>query len=327
MPIVRRVKFNSYAGPRITGTENFTLPDNAGHWERVLWLTSTVESGGKFGAITMYDGTAVTAGLHQAIAVYPKELADEDFNAADDQGSFWKLLRLIELVPDFPELQDLFSKLKDRGWYLGRDGALRYLADGCVQVKGKTKKVSAGDLVFGYEIREEFTPRQGNVPSSGPAWESSKDWALAFHRIFANPKSFRAQVEFGAQHFEHVARHKNISARGRSLPIEEWLYNGHLGGFQAPTPAYDLALAVFWSHSVNGPSVAYKILAQALRSAHPREKPDQFASTLLRLLGTKKYGRWHFSEKSGRWHRTRLNAKRVWPEDLFAPNGVMPATL
>lgn len=328
MPTVTKVKFNSYAGPRITGTEAFKLPENAGHWERVLWLTSAVESGGKFGAITMYDGTAVTAGLHQAIAVYPRELADEDFNAADDQGSFWQLLRLIEMVPDFPELQALFLKLKESGWYLSRDGFLRYLSDGQTQIRNRTRKVKAGDLVFGYEIRETITPNQGAVPALGHAWKVSKDWALVFHAVFSNPKSFRAQVEFGAQHFEHVARHKKISARGRNLSIEKWLYKGHLSNFSGTWP-YDLALAVFWSHSVNGPSVAYKLLAKAIEEVDPESDSDQFASLLLRLLGHSEYGRWHFSNPKGRWQRTRSNAKKIWPSDnnLFSTGGVMPTSL
>jgi hypothetical protein len=327
MPTVNRISFNSYAGPRISGTDIFRLKPQAGHWDRVLWLTSTVESGGKFGAITMYDGTAVTAGLHQAIAVYPRELADEDFNAKDDQGSFWQLLRMLEMIPDFPELQDLFAKFKSKGWYLGRDGSLRYLADGKTQVRGRTRNVRAGDEVFGFEIREAFTPNQGAVPASGSAWEASKSWALDFHKIFSNPKSFKAQEEFGAQHFEHVARHKLISARGRSQSIEGWLYRGHLADFKAPSWAYDLALAVFWSHSVNGPSVAYRLLAQALEASDPNANPDDFATTLLRLLGRKKYGRWHWSEPDGRWQRTRTNAKKLWPEELFSNGGVMPSTL
>jgi len=327
MPTVSRVVFNSYAGPRITGTQEFLLPDNAGHWERVLWLTSMVESGGRFGAITMYDGTAVTAGLHQAIAVYPRELADEDFNARDDQGSFFQLLRLLQSFAEFPELQNLLNRFRERGWVLNRDGSLRYLADGKTQVRSQTKNVKAGDLVYGFEIRETFTPNQGTVPASGAAWEQSKSWALDFQKVFAHPESFKAQVEFGAEHFENAARNKKIEVAGVSKTIEQWLYNGHLADFKSPTQAYDLALAVFWSHSVNGPSIAYQILSQAISQVDPSSNPDQFARVLLRLLGRKKYGRWHFSETNGRWQRTRQTARKVWPSALFANDGVMPPTL
>jgi hypothetical protein len=303
------------------------LATNPGHWERVLWLTSKVESGGRFGAITMYDGTAVTAGLHQAIAVYPKELADEDFNAADDQGSLFQLLRMMQMVSDFPEVQELNDLFMARGWSLNRDGSLRYLAAGQVNVHGQTKTVKAGDLVYGFDIRETFTPHQGLVPAAGPDWEASKKWALAFQKVFASPKSFQTQVEFGAQHFESVARNKNITAKGKTQSIEAWLYNGHIADFQPPTPALDLALAVFWSHSVNGPAIAYQILGQALESVLPTEDPDKFARVLLRLLGRKQYGRWPFSEPDGRWQRTRDVAKDVWPSNLFTPDGVMPTTL
>lgn len=327
MPNVTRVTFNSYSGPRILGTEDFLLVPNAGHWERVLWLTSMVESGGRFGAITMYDGTAVTAGLHQAVAVYPRELADEDFNAQDDQGSFFQLLRLLQSLSDFPELQQLLERFRARGWTLSRDGTLRYLAAGKTQIRGHSKTVAAGDLVYGYEIREEFTPHQGVVPSTGASWNRSKAWALDFQKVFSHPSSFRAQIEFGAQHFEKVARNKIIHTTQYSKSIERWLYGGNLDNFQSASPSYDLALAVFWSHSVNAPTVAYKILADAIVAADPGTDPDKFAATLLRLLGQKRYGRWHFSETNGRWQRTRQNARKVWLSSLFAKDGVMPQTL
>lgn len=327
MITVDRVTFNSYSGPRIKGVSSFSLAPNPGHWEKVLWLTSKVESGGRFGAITMYDGTAVTAGLHQAIAVYPKELADEDFNAADDQGSLFQLLRMLQLVPDFPEVQELMDLFKTSGWVLNRDGSLRYLNAGQTNVHGQLKTVKAGDLVYGFEIRENFTPHQGAVPAAGPAWETSKKWALAFQKIFAHPKSFHTQVEFGAQHFESVARNKKITAKGNTQSIESWLYDGHIADFKPTTPALDLALAVFWSHSVNGPAIAYQLLDQALEAVLPGEDPDKFARILLRLLGRKQYGRWHFSEPDGRWQRTRDDAKEIWPANLFAPDGVMPTTL
>lgn len=327
MPTVTRVTFNSYSGPRILGTEDFLLAPKAGHWERVLWLTSMVESGGRFGAITMYDGTAVTAGLHQAVAVYPRELADEDFNARDDQGSFFQLLRLLQSLSDFPELQHLLERFRARGWTLSRDGTLRYLVAGKTQVRGRNKTVAAGDLVYGYEIREEFTPNQGAVPSTGAPWNQSKAWALDFQKVFSHPSSFRAQIEFGAQHFEKVARNKIIHTTQHSKSIERWLYGGNLDNFHSTSPAYDLALAVFWSHSVNAPTVAYKLLADAIVAVDPGTDPDKFAATLLRLLGQKRYGRWHFSETNGRWQRTRQNARKVWLSSLFSNDGVMPQTL
>jgi len=325
-PTVSRVSYKSYSGPRIRGTVDYVLSSPSSHWDRVLWLVSTVESGGRFGAITMYDGTAVTAGLHQAIAVYPKELSHEDYRARDDQGSLWSLLRSLELIPDFPAVEALWEKLKGSGFYVGRDGVLRYLESGEVKVKSRRMQYSPGDIVYGAHIRDTFTPDKGAVPRKGPKWEQSKSWALAFHEVFSDPKSFKAQSEFGMEHFEHVANTRRI---GDDLLVDA-LYGGSLhlpAGSPRFSPMYDLALAVFWSHSVNAPAIAYRLLKRAYNLNPPQEDPDKFAKRLLRLLGASKFGRWNFSVKNGRWARTRRSARKVWEKSLFSSSGVMPSSL
>lgn len=328
MASVRRVKFRSYAGPRIRGTDLYEIEDPADHWARVLWLTSKVESGGKFGAITMYDGTACTAGLHQAIAVYPKELRHEDFAAADDQGSLWKLLRMLEMVPDFPALELLWEAFADVNWCVALDGHARYLENASVRVQNRNRGVKAGDLVYGFDIRETLTPNGGTVPARGRQWEQSKAWARRFHSVFSDPKSFKAQVKFGQEHFHRYCRRKRLRVGQDTRRAGEWLYEGRHASPQVPNKNLDLALAVFWSHSVNGPSKAWGILRKTLAS-HSVDSPDDFSRDLLRRLGRSTYGRWSHTEKSGRWARTRLAAMRsgYWPSELFKTGGVMPKTL
>lgn len=320
---VTRVTYKSYSGPKVAGSSEFKLHDASDHWEKTLWLTSKVESGGRFGAINMYDGTAVTAGLHQAIAVFPRELADEDFNAKDDQGSFFSLLRLIQSLSSFDSLDSLISRFRDCGWILGRDGVLRYSSSGTKQVGRQKRSVKAGDPVFGFEIRETFTPNQGSVPASGPEWDQAASWASSFHSVFSHPDSYRPQIEFGAQHFEASARRKIVGGH----TIEQQLYGGSISSFRPSTPALDLALCVFWSHSVNAPSVAYSLLSKVLEESSPEEDPDKFSKLLLKALATKNYGRWHWSEINGRWQRTRNNAILIWPSYLFSSSGVMPASM
>lgn len=329
MTSVKRVRFRSYAGPSIKGTHPFTLEEPSSHWDRVLWLTSKVESGGKFGAITMYDGTAMTAGLHQAIAVYPKELRHEDFAASDDQGSLWKILRMLEMIPSFPELEELWDAFRDVGWYVSMDGHCRYLEDGIVKIKNRNKRVKAGDLVYGYEIREQFTPNQGKVPVRGGKWEQSKNWALAFHRVFSSPDSFKAQVKFGQEHFFRYCQRKKLKVGGVTKTAGEWLYPSGWENPQMNVPALDLALATFWSHSVNAPSKAWNLMKTSLRVRPLEESPEAFAKDILSRLGRAKYARWHFDQKNGRWVRTRLFARRsgCWPSEFFAPRGIMPARL
>jgi hypothetical protein len=284
--------------------------------DRVLWLTSKVESGGNFGAVMAYDGTGMTAGLHQAIAVYPKELADEDLNAADDQGS---LFALVASLPN-ETTASLRSMFASEGWSLiGTD--LRYAKDATVQIGSVTVRAKTGSLVYGDHIRDVFTPVDGKVPRSGPQWDESKRWALAFHEVFSNPKTFDAQVDFGVKHFNNTSQRKKLTVAGRTATLQEWLYGS--GPLSAEA---DLATAVFWSHSVNGPSVAYRILTSVLEKDPLPSKG--FASRLLRDLAHSTYGRWNFSVPSGRWSRTRLAAKAsgLWPKEFFEPTGIMPET-
>ena len=117
MTYVSWKKFKHYSGPRIVGKKNFILVENPTHLEKALYLTSIVESGAKFGTIVMFDGTGVTAGLTQAIAVYPRELQHEDNNALDDQGPLWKLLSRMEYECG-ASVNNLWNKFKEVGWYL-----------------------------------------------------------------------------------------------------------------------------------------------------------------------------------------------------------------
>jgi hypothetical protein len=308
--------YGSYSGPRIRGKKSLDLRRDSSHMDRVLWLTSKVESGGNFGAVMAYDGTGMTAGLHQAIAVYPKELADDDLNAADDQGSLFALLASLP-SDTTTALRALFAS---EGWLLvGED--LRYADDTVVHIGDVTVRAKRNSLVYGDHIRDVFTPVDGKVPRSGPRWEESKRWAVAFHEVFSNPKTFDAQIAFGVEHFNNTARRKKLSVAGRTATLSEWLYGGSPLSMEA-----DLAIAVFWSHSVNGPSVAYRILTSVLEKD---PTPSQgFASRLLRDLAHSTYGRWNFSVRSGRWSRTRLAAKAsgLWPKEFFEPTGIMPET-
>jgi hypothetical protein len=275
----------------------------------------------------MYDGTACTAGLHQAIAVYPRELRHEDFAAADDQGSLWKLLRMLEMVPYFPALEALWDHFASVNWYVASDGYARYLEDSVVRVKNRNLSVKAGDLVYGADIRETFTPNGGAVPARGRKWEESKAWALIFHRVFADPKGFRAQVKFGQEHFHRYCERKRLKVGDQTLLAGEWLYEGRSDAPSVTNEALDLALSVFWSHSVNGPTKAWGILKRAL--AKNSVDDSAFAPDLLRRLGNSTYGRWSHTEKSGRWARTRRAAMRsgYWSPELFKVGGLMPKTL
>jgi hypothetical protein len=316
---VKWVQFKNYSGVSIKGTTPFNLPAYANHWDRVVWLTSIVESGGKFGTVISYDGTGATAGLCQMIAVYPKELADEDGNPENDQGSLWRQIERIRKA-DPSTVTELLTSLKNgKGWDL---------------VNGKVVGQD-GKTLNGRVLREELTPNQGRVPRKGPDWEQAKCWGMVFHNLFSNPNTFETQVSFSIEHAKETARRKTPLLHG--VPISETIYKDNpdqVDDFIIGTPL-DLAMAVFFSNSVNAPAAAYRRFTQALDAhrislGHPLDltKPVErlrFAARLIRVLGTAQFARWNAEIPGGRYQRTRSTAQEIWPPEFFTgPNAIMP---
>ena len=120
MPKIRRLKYKNYAGLQIKATVPVKISPYGmqEHLGRAAYLTEQVESNGMYGSVMNYDNTGMTAGLHQAIAVYPKELEDKDFNAADDQGPLWKLLRRIDLVHSNEWTKLAIAFFDECNWYV-----------------------------------------------------------------------------------------------------------------------------------------------------------------------------------------------------------------
>lgn len=314
---IRWTTFRQYRGPFIKGEIPFSLSEDRreSHVDRAFWLTSKVETGAKFGSVMAYDGTAMTAGLDQHIAVYPKELAHEDFNPKDDQGGLWQLLRQLECIGNDGQLdaaiKSLWDAFEEQGWYLAQDGLLRYLED-------VSEQHSAGDIVFGHEIRDTLTPVKGKVEKKDEA--VAERWIRLFHDVFEAPGGFSAQIEFGRSHLVERARRWGA----------EWPYGSReitvLKAGQNISLETDLALCMYHSHSVNAPAKAIKLLRRAGNRAHNAVNPKK----LIKLLGTSKYGRWDDDIPNGRYQRTRAAARAsgLWPRRFFdGPNAIMPGNL
>lgn len=341
---VKYGKFRSYSGPIIRGTDPMPSPSGSRadhHVDRAFWLTAMVESGGKIGAVMAADGTGMTIGLDQHIAVYPRELAHEDYNAKDDQGSLWKLLYRLETVrssQSYHKAVDvLWDMLLKEGWFVAQDGVLRYLHDQEVTVGPKTLEVDAGDVVFGAQIRDVFTPPGGKVPQKSDNWQRSKRWALAFHAITSHFGAEAAQISYGQEHLVKRTKRRRLKIdmgagkKPRWGKLEKMGYDNRevsslkLGDTWSED--MDLALCVYQSHSVNAPSIANKCVVRARKKA---STDAAFAKWLLRFLGNNSYGRWDSGIKHGRYQRTRSAARAsgLWPKSLFdGPRAIMPRDL
>ena len=294
-PTVKYGTVGSFSGPIITGTvDAFDKPPTMTdpHLDRAFWLTTMVESGGKAGSIMAADGTGMTASLEQLVAVYPRNL--------EEQGSLFGILQRLTKFVDLNQ----FLHFDQVGWEL---------------VNGVLMDKKTGGAVPPRMIRNMFTPLDGYVPVKGPQWEQSKRWALAFHKLFSEPETIRAQIDYGIEQFVMFAKTK--SQRLRKQSVEHLVYKDNI----EPADPFngdvmnDLAMSVWWSYKVNGPTPATERLFDAVTD----HKPDgpTFGRHLIKLLRTSQYGRW----ATNRYDRTRKHAMSVWPTEFFnGPDAVMP---
>jgi len=318
---MRRIKYGKYAGLRILGgIERVRTVDT--HLDRAEWLTSMVESDGMYGSVFSADGTGMTASIGQLVAVYPRML-DDDIKR-NDQGPLWKFLWRLGTAsnPSLPrEYVTITSRLRHMGWHLSPDGKV-YWPD--------------GRLISGTEMRFELTgDSNGVMPVKGKGRMRAEWWANAFHELFAQHATFKAQHNFTKEHF--AKRASRVPLRfclDKHPTLVEAVYDGRpLSTVAIPlNSSLDLAMAVYWSHSVNAPGKALRVICKALNRATMTPHiildnitEDTFAEHLIKALAKTKYGRWHWTEKSGRYQRTRNAAKKVWPRKFFTgPDAIMP---
>jgi len=324
---MKRIKFKKYAGLKIVGkVAQQPVNFESSHLDRASWLTAEVESGGKFGTVMNFDGTGMTAGLHQAIAVYPRYLDDEKIN--NDQGPLWKLLNRMRLLAyDSITLLRIFDRLYDFGWYLAEDATLRYTGN--------------GDIVDGKGIRDRLTgSRDGVMPLKGNDRAIAEEVIKLFHEAFSDHKTFEAQIAFGKEHFIKRAERTNLrfckKTTHKRYRIMDVLYDPefhmtHPESLPWDCKEMDLADAMFWSNTVNAPGAALKVLCKVVDAGgRPKDfyTVRKFAKELIHALGTSSYGRWDDDIKNGRYQRTRKAAMQVWPKEFFTgPSAIMPKDL
>jgi hypothetical protein len=307
---VRHGSYGKYSGPYIKGTEPaMDVPTmESAHWHRAFWQTIMVESGGNIGSIMMADGTGMTAGLHQSILVYPRNLKV--------QGPLVKMLWLMDHVLPVPYyIGDLFE---EQDWYLAPDKRIRYRTSG--------KEVPPRVL------RDTLTPLGGKVPRRGARWEQSKRWAEAFHDLFTARPGRKFQIQHGIDEMTKFARSHLDKKRLGNASIEDAIYRGNaMGPEPFANPVNDLAMAMWWNYKTNAPAPAKTRLGRAIKRFQlETDSPtvdfsdaddDRFGRFLINQLRSSTYGRW----ATNRYDRTRQHSMKVWPRQLFTgPKAVMP---
>jgi hypothetical protein len=328
-------RYKHYSGPVVAGEQEIPVPSGEREefcMDRQHWLTVKVETGATYGTVVMYDGTCVTAGPDQFILVYPRELANEDYNARDDQGPLTKFLRRLEPVSGLEmDIRALWELFREHNWYVSQDGVMRYYADAQVKVKARKLNVKAGDLVHGAVLRDTITPVSGTVPRRGKHWEQALRFAWAFHHVFANPNGWHTQDAFGQERMLKAYIRRRLKAP-KNPTVAQAVYGRDPSSVRVSDVGQplDLAMAIWYSNSVNAPAIAMRWLSAVVKQIDPKKKPEAFAKLLIKRLGTSTYGRWNADVKGGRYQRTRIHAIRsgMWDRSLFiGSKAIMPKDL
>jgi len=325
---MKRVKFKKFAGVRIKGSSDSELIKTKSiyHIDRAVWLTCMVESGGKFGCVISYDGTGITASLGQAIAVYPRNLGDEV--KKNDQGPLWKVLKRIKNLPPMSDMTLFENKLANVGWYISPDSKCRWIRN--------------GKLVSGQAIRKEFTGSEdGVMPTKGKDRARAQFWAETFHDLFANPDTFKLQLDLEKEHFVKRAERAKLrfcrEEEYAGSTVQKVIYNPfHISSITSEQlgPEMDLAMSIYWSHSVNAPGYALKrfcrhVVDKGFADEWMNEAEGRkLAKKIIQKFGETPFARWSDDIKNGRYQRTRAHAMKLWPKELFVgPDAIMPKDL
>jgi len=335
---MKRIEFKGgkYAGVRIKGKVEIERLESLRTLERAEWLTAQVESGGRFGTVISYDGTGMTAGLHQCIAVYPKEITRDDGIAANDQGPLWKLLNEIRIPLVSGDVVHPFwwafvDKMGEAGMKL--------------TLKNTVVSVDTGNPVFGKDIRMEFTgSKDGIMPESGPGRKRAEMWANIFSGLFSIPETHTVQRQSGLRYFAKrvaTARLRFCTSNWKTATIDNVLSFYCESSFEDAvvkiniSPELDLAVAMYLSHTVNAPGMALKKLCKLVDKYQKNGgglpgSQIKFAKALIYKMGNTTFGRWDDDITHGRYQRTRsiALASKAWPRSLFiGKDAVMPKDL
>lgn len=304
-PTAKWIQYKTWSGILVGGETPVEPPiGSQQHMDRVVFLTSQLEAP-KWGGVQSYDGAGISGGLLHNIAVMP---------ASMEQGSLFALVRRMfdASLSSSPACRDLEAAFANQEFVVARDGKLRH---------------QSGLLVDGGRVRGLFAPPEGKVPKSGPQRKAAERWALLFHAAFADPATYRAQMDYAIEWL----------SRGQD-DIEREAYRRYvLPKLDSPVgldtkmmpPAFELAMCVYHAFSVNGPGPAASCLRAVLNMDQPKDA-NAFAAKLIRRLGKSAFGRWLDEPGDGgnRYDRTRRALwahPQLWDRDLA--RSLMPRDL
>ena len=318
---VKHKRYKNFAGPVLYGHTRMAQPADDTFLEKLVYVTAMVESGGFYGSVFMADGTGITGGLCQHVAILPRQM---------EYGGFWKLMAFIDAF--FPVIYyDLGDLLIEEGWTFQPDGRLR----------DYTTDIEVPPFVF----RQAVTPRHGVVPPPEgypdpddtdeeiSMWRQAKLWCLAVHQILAQPATHRAQLIYECRHFQKMIERTHFKGILEGKRVGDVAFPNSATRSPFDDPRVELAMLVFLSFAVNAPKWAYTAFESALelqgyQGQVPLMKSKQsrlFARELIKQLERVGGSKWDDDRKYGRYQRTRDVLKTMFDSDVV--DDVMPEDL
>lgn len=301
MPEAEYVRFKDGAGFRVPGSVSVEMPsEDDTHMRRTFYVVSQLESP-RWGSVQNYDKAGMSAGPLHATAVLP---------GLGKQGKLWGLVgQIIAQCEYVGAVRHLHRQIELAGWRITHTGTVVHAKNG--------KEVEMEIL------RARISALHGNVPSFGLKYESAKEWALAFHHVFANASTFVLQELFAIDWLVRGQKTTELAAYMKYMTKvmnKRDAYNFIQYAAQADLGSdLDLAMIVYHAFSVNAPAPALKALRTAIETTDP-EEPGEFARRLIAELGTTPYGRWHdTADGKNRYDKTREVCSNTgyWNEDRF----------
>lgn len=304
------LKYKTWAGIRILGTNPMPVPTSDLHIDRAAYLACCLESP-KMGAVQSYDRAGISGGPFHFTAIQPKAMV---------QGSLFKLLRHLEVAAPCEALDELWAAFLMEDCYVARDAKLRH--------------ITTGRVIAASRIRDMLAPPGGKVPKQrGPQRKKAERWARLFHNLLSDPATYHAQKEFAVEYLlrgqrkfeaDFYSPYDLVSLRAATGadPADEYAY--------IPTQT-DLALCVYHAHSVNAPGPAKKCLQATLKLFRNECLSPIAGAYLIWRLGRYKYGRWQdTNDGRNRYDHTRVKAMKsgLWPKRFFTGSeAIMPKNL
>lgn len=282
---VKWKKYGKYSGPQILGKCPNTFTKT--YWERVLWLTSQVETGGMLDTVIGYDKT-LSGGLVQYTSIYP---------LINKQGRLWDFIKNLPPSVSNPFVDQLNSELN---WIISDEG---YLVN-----KTDLTLITMDEIVY------EFNPPNGTVPSFGDHWNIAKTWALLLNQVLSNPDGFSMHVQFIIRDF--MSNDKRKFNPLKNLTVNE-IMTKYLISDKARNQVVEIASAMFWSYFVNNPQKACTILRRVYDMKPCIGYDDlNFAKKLINEFFISTSKNWDANNPQGRYQRTKKAVQSLWKETL-----------